>query len=89
MSDEYDCVARGKLKLKTDSEKKKKKKDKKKDKQKLERGAQQMSEEFLESRYAEPAAPASKMTKAELAFKKGQEKMVRITIWKCCSNADD
>lgn len=80
MSDEYDCVARGKLKLKTDSEKKKKRKDKKKNKEKLERGVQQMSDELLESRYAEPAPTTSKMTKAELAFKKGQEKMVRIFI---------
>lgn len=75
MSDEYDFVAKGKLKLKTDSnisKKKKKKKNKKKDQEKLEKGAQQMSDEG--TRPAIPSAP--KMTKAEIAFKKGQEKMV-------------
>lgn len=80
MSDEYDFVARGKLKLKTDSNisknKKKNKKNKKNDQEKLERGVQQMSDEG--TRPAIPSAP--KMTKAEIAFKKGQEKMVNLIV---------
>lgn len=72
MSDEYEHVARGKLKLKTDSSKisKKKKKKDKKEREKLERE--------LEERQHIPQAPARQMTKAELSFKKMQEKMVRI-----------
>lgn len=72
MSDEYEHVARGKLKLKTDSNKvsKKKKKKDKKEREKLERE--------LEERQHIPQAPVRQMTKAELSFKKMQEKMVSI-----------
>lgn len=77
--DEYDCVASGRLKLKTDSDpskKKKKKKNKQKEKEKLERAVKQLNdEEPTETRNA-PSSTASKLTKAEMAFKKGQEKMV-------------
>lgn len=72
MSDEYEHVARGKLKLKTDSNKisKKKKKKDKKEREKLELE--------LEERQHIPQAPTRQMTKAEQSFKKMQEKMVRI-----------
>lgn len=71
MSDEYENVARGKLKLKTDSSKvsKKKKKDKK-NREKLERELEKQKQSQI------PQAPARQMTKAELSFKKMQEKMV-------------
>lgn len=72
MSDEYEHVARGKLKLKTDSNKvskKNKKKDKKERKQ-LEREHEQMKNMAQ--------APARQMTKAELSFKKMQEKMASV-----------
>lgn len=71
MSDEYENVARGKLKLKTDSSKisKKKKKDKK-NREKLERELEQQKQSQI------PKAPARQMTKAEQSFKKMQEKMV-------------
>lgn len=73
MSDEYEQVARGKLKLKTDSNKvsKKKKKKDKKNREKLER-------ELEERQNTTQQAPARQMTKAELSFKKMQEKMVCI-----------
>lgn len=73
MSDEYEQVARGKLKLKTDSSKisKKKKKDKK-NREKMER----QSEEYNEKIQNIPQAPVRQLTKAELSFKKMQEKMV-------------
>lgn len=73
MSDEYEQVARGKLKLKTDSSKisKKKKKDKK-NREKLERELEK------EKQNNASQAPARQMTKAELSFKKMQEKMVNI-----------
>lgn len=83
MADEYENVARGKLKLRiTDSDiskkKKKKKKNKKKEQERLERGVQQINDEEQEVRPA--TFSASKMTKAEIAFKKQQEKMVSARI---------
>lgn len=70
MSDEYDQVARGKLRLKTDSSKvsKKKKKKDKKQREQLERE--------LEERQKNSQASARQMTKAEQSFKKMQDKMV-------------
>lgn len=75
MSDEYEHVARSKLKLKTDSSKisKKKKKDKK-NREKLEREHEQHKEALKDVQSS--AAPRRTMTKAELSFKKMQEKMV-------------
>lgn len=76
MSDEYEQVARGKLKLKTDSNKisKKKKKDKK-NREKLEREHEHhQHNEKLNG--IQSSAPGRTMTKAELSFKKMQEKMV-------------
>ncbi|XP_022224454.1 protein FAM32A-like [Drosophila obscura] len=82
MSDEYACVAKGKLKLKNDTElKKKKKKSKGKDKEK-EREA--LLKSYVEQQIAETSTSSSaavgsgyerKLTKAELASKKQQEKM--------------
>lgn len=75
MSDEYEHVARSKLKLKTDSNKisKKKKKDKK-NRDKLEREHEQHKEALNDIQSS--SAPRRTMTKAELSFKKMQEKMV-------------
>ncbi|EDW04181.1 protein FAM32A-like [Drosophila grimshawi] len=81
MSDEYACAAKGKLKLKSDTElKKKKKKQKSKDKEK-----DALQRAFLEQQISETAASTGatssssnyerKLTKAELASKKQQEKM--------------
>lgn len=73
-------VARGKLKLKTDSEssksKKKRKKDKKKERERLERGVRQEQETYDEEQRIAAVPKVQQMTKAELAFKKMQEKMV-------------
>lgn len=77
MGDEYDLVARGKLKLKTDSEKKKKKKDKKKEREQLERGVKESIEETRDN----GKSNGLKMTKAEMAFKKQQEKMVNNNLF--------
>lgn len=80
MSDEYEHVARGKLKLKTDSSKvsKKKKKKDKKNREQMEREHEtNYSDEKLNNI---PQAPVRTMTKAELSFKKMQEKMVSIEI---------
>lgn len=76
--DEYALVSKGKLKLKTDSEikKKKKKKSKKSDKEKLERGAQEELES-IKTAFDEHKSQARQLTKAELSYKKMQEKMVR------------
>ncbi|XP_052854086.1 protein FAM32A-like [Drosophila gunungcola] len=79
MADEYDCVAKGKLKLKNDSDLKKKKKKKSKDKDK----EKQLQKSYVEQQLAETGATSSsgasgyerKLTKAELASKKQQEKM--------------
>lgn len=78
MSDEYEHVARSKLKLKSDSKtiSKKKKKDKK-NREKLEREHENnQHQETLNG--SQSAASGRTMTKAELSFKKMQEKMV------CC-----
>lgn len=73
--DEYECVARGKLKLKKDSEikKKKKKKSKNKDKEKL---MEKVMIEKPESDSNSNEPPVRQLTKAELSCKKMQEKMV-------------
>lgn len=74
MSDEYANVARGKLTLKTDGEiskKKKKKKDKEREREKIanvDPSTVQMTESTSTER---------KLTKAEMSFKKMQDKMVR------------
>lgn len=91
MSDEYSSVATGKLKLKTDgSDMKRKSKKKKRDKDKLKTSAElaileEMRQEQTASggrtdgqaMAATSAGPARTLTKAELAFKKQQEKTVR------------
>lgn len=72
MSDEYANVARGKLKLKTDSDiskKKKKKKSKDKELEKIEK----TSVETV--KIVSSTGENSRYTKAELAFKKQQEKI--------------
>lgn len=92
MSDEYSSVATGKLKLKTDgcSDMKKKSKKRKRDKDKLKTSAElaileEMRQEQTASggrtdgqaMAATSSGPARTLTKAELAFKKQQEKTVR------------
>lgn len=86
MSDEYDLVARGKLKLKTDSisskDKKKKKKEKKRERERLERGVRQEQETIDEEVRANAAPKGATMTKAEMSFKKMQQKMVSFAwLW--------
>lgn len=80
MSDAYDLVARGKLKLKTDSEssksKKKRRKDKKNERERLERGVRQEQETIDEEQRIAATPKVQQMTKAEMSFKKMQEKMV-------------
>lgn len=83
MSDEYDKVARGKLKLKSDSgkvDKKHKKKNKKsKSKDEMEIMANPCREKDSNiCNYQErlPKAPERQLTEAEIAFKKMQVKMV-------------
>lgn len=80
MSDAYDLVARGKLKLKTDCEssknKKKRKKEKKRERDRLERGVRQEQETYDEEQRIAAAPKVQQMTKAEMSFKKMQEKMV-------------
>lgn len=80
-ADEYDMVAKGKLRLKVNDSsceiKKNKKHKKKKDKEKLERAAAAASAEHNEStERSSNDSTKLKMTKAEMAFKKMQEKMV-------------
>lgn len=76
MSDEYDYVTRGKLKLKTDSNKvsKKKKRNDKKDREIIEREIEEQMRKAASS--AQPQKLT--MTKAEMAFKKMQAKIVSI-----------
>lgn len=76
MSDEYEFVSRGKLKLKTDSNKvsKKKKKNDKKDREMVEREIEEQMRKAASS--AQPQKLT--MTKAEMAFKKMQAKIVSI-----------
>lgn len=82
MPDEYDHVARGKLKLKTDSNKVSKKK-KKKDKKKREKIASKLGEQMNKVKLEEQQAPVRTMTKAEQSFKKMQEKMVSQLVPNC------
>lgn len=80
MSDEYEFAAKGKLKLKNDSQHKKKKKSKHKhkDKEREKVYLQTSINESLEDKVSSGAAP--KLTKAELAFKQQQEKMVSENV---------
>lgn len=74
MSDEYAKVSRGKLKLKTDSEifKKKKKKSKKtKDDDRV-----IVDKDTVEIASQEASSSGRSLTKAEISFKKMQDKMV-------------
>ncbi|XP_068140124.1 protein FAM32A [Drosophila tropicalis] len=75
MSNAYACVAKGKLKLKSDTDlkKKKKKKSKSKDKEKEREAAKAYVEAASTS--GNSAGFERKLTKAELASKKQQEKM--------------
>lgn len=82
MSDAYAYAAKGKLKLKSDTElKKKKKKHKNKDKEKEKDALQRafVEQQMIETVNGPAAASTSgyerKLTKAELATKKQQEKM--------------
>lgn len=77
MSD-YDCVARGKLKLKSDGEIKKKKKKKDKDKEKIKEKIEKVSSDTIEIK--SPSSSGRQLTKAEISFKKMQEKMVSYCI---------
>lgn len=82
MSDAYAYVAKGKLKLKSDNELKKKKKkhkskDKEKEKEELQKSyvEQQINESASGSTSTSTSGYERKLTKAELASKKQQEKM--------------
>lgn len=74
--DEYECVSRGKLKLKKDSDmkKKKKKKSKSKEKEKMEKVMIEKGDSSSNE------APVRQLTKAEISFRKKQEKMVRFLL---------
>lgn len=83
MSDEYDNVARGKLKLKTDSGKvskkhKKSKKSKKDDR--MENPSREKDSNSYTYEERVPRPPERQLTKAEISFKKQQTKMVRKII---------
>lgn len=87
MSDEYQFVSKGKLKLKCDSEIKKKKKKKSKDKEKLREKVEKSFEQSGgsdsgngQSNHSQQKAPGRVLTKAEESFKKMQEKMVSNPI---------
>lgn len=76
MSDEYAKVSRGKLKLKTDGEiskKKKKKKDKEKEREMI---ANADSSTIQVGEQSNDNTSTRKLTKAEMSFKKMQDKMV-------------
>lgn len=74
MSDEYEHVARGKLKLKSDSGKvSKKHKSKKNKKDQRPDNSHESSTKYDEK---VPKAPERQLTKAEMSFKKMQVKMV-------------
>lgn len=79
--DEYDKVARGKLKLKinVDMKKKKKKKCKDKDKEKAEKTIQNVKE-AQETSSESKKFQGRPLTQAEKKFKEQQEKMVSIYI---------
>lgn len=77
MADEYASVSRGRLKLKTDSEiskKKKKKKSKDKEREMIEK----TSTETIQ--IVPTSSESARYTKAELAFKKQQEKIQQQRI---------
>lgn len=77
MSDEYTCVSKSKLKLKNDSgikKKKKKSKDKEKDREVFQKTIEQNAS-------SSKSKPERQLTKAELAFKQQQEKMVNILTY--------
>lgn len=81
MSDDYACVSKSKLKLKNDAGiKKKKKKSKDKDKNKEREVLQQTLQQNEKPQTSGAAGSKIKierpLTKAELAFKQQQEKMV-------------
>jgi protein FAM32A len=81
MSDEYALVSKGKLKLKTDSEIKKK--NKKKEMEKIERGAKEELDS-IKTTAEERISQTRHLTKAEISYKKMQEKMVstiRLFLW--------
>lgn len=83
MSDEYEHVARGKLKLKTDSNKISKK-QKKKDQLNWEK-LQIEHESYQQKKIVNASQSVALLrtkTKAELSFKKMQDKMVRIEMKK-------
>lgn len=79
MADEYEYVARGKLTLKTDSSKvsKKKKKKDKKNREKFERELEEQMSKYEQNSSSQPSQRPT-MTKAEMAFKKMQDKIVSI-----------
>lgn len=82
MSDAYDFVAKGKLKLKTDGSIKKKKKKKSKDKDKEKEAYQKaLEEDRIASQQQSSSSGERKLTKAEQAFKIQQEKMVKLEIF--------
>lgn len=81
MSDEYDSVARGKLKLKTDSGKvskklKKSKKHKKDDR--MENPSREKDSNAYSYEERVPKVAERQLTKAEMSFKKMQVKMVSL-----------
>lgn len=76
MSDEYAKVSRGKLKLKTDCELSKKKK-KKKDKHREQEKIANIDRSTIEIVQPESSSTQRQLTKAEMSFKKMQDKMVR------------
>lgn len=79
-NDPYANVAKSKLKLKTDSSEisKKKKKHKSKDKDKEEAAVANVDNETIQIQSPETSKNGLKFTKAELSFRKMQEKMVRL-----------
>lgn len=81
MSDEYAKVARGKLKLKTDGEMSKKKK-KKKDKEKERDKVANIDRSTVE--IVPQESTGRKLTKAEISFKKMQDKMVSSSYDTIC-----
>ncbi|XP_055526637.1 protein FAM32A [Wyeomyia smithii] len=87
MSDEYQHVSKGKLKLKCDAEIKKKKKKKSKDKEKLREKLEKTMEQSsggssntTSSSQGQPQASGRILTKAEAAFKNMQDKMQKKRI---------
>lgn len=80
--DEYENVARGKLKLKNDSEikkKKKKRKDKDKEREKIEL-SESSSVDFGGASSQQNNPQGRPLTKSEQSFKQMQEKMVTKII---------